>query len=63
MNKKNTTTKLLSSEYAIIEETGEVKGTTNAQAAIEELQKGKQVFIIKTYQLKVKQQLKIENNG
>lgn len=59
--KKNTTTRLLTTEYAIIDENGIVSATTDLKTA-ENAANNKKVFIIKTYELKIKQQLKKKEN-
>ncbi len=57
-SKKNTSTKLISKEYAIVNENGEVSATTNREQAETLLKQGKQVYIITTYQMRIKHELK-----
>lgn len=59
--KKNTTTRLLTTEYAIIDEDGVVSATTDLKTA-ENAANNNKVLIIKTYELKIKQLLKKKEN-
>lgn len=56
--KRNSNTKLITKEYAIINKEGEVQATNNRELAEECAKQGLQVYIITTYQLTIKQPLK-----
>lgn len=56
--KKNTNTRFISKEFAIIGEDGKVTATNDEKTAMYMAQEGNKVFQITTYEIKVKQTIK-----